>query len=83
MPRLTTATPKYRYHKASGQAVVTIQAKDHNPGPYGTKASKLEYDRFVGEWLAAGRPTAPVAPQHAITVGESLSPSGERSKYAT
>ena len=47
--------PKYRKHKASGQAVVTLSEKDHYLGPYGTNASKLEYDRLIGEWLAGGR----------------------------
>ena len=58
MPRLTDAVPKYRKHKRSGQAVVTICGIDHYLGPHGTKASKLEYDRLITEWFAAGRPTA-------------------------
>lgn len=71
MPVLTVSTPKYRRHKTSGQAVVTIQSKDHYfLGPHGTKASRIEYDRLVGEWLAAGRPAAPSAPQSDITVME-------------
>jgi hypothetical protein len=44
-------------HRASGQAVVTIAGQDHYLGPHGTTASRIEYDRLVGEWLAAGRPT--------------------------
>lgn len=56
MPRLKNFAPKYRRHKASGQAVVTIQGKDHYLGPWGTRTSKREYDRLIGEWLAAGRP---------------------------
>jgi hypothetical protein len=55
MPRLTAATPKYRQHRASGQAIVTIAGKDHCLGPWKTKASKIEYDRLVGEWLAVHR----------------------------
>lgn len=70
MPRLTDSTPKYRRHKASGQAVVTIQGKDHYLGPHGTKASRLEYDRLIGEWLAAGRPAVAVAPAGEITISE-------------
>ena len=61
MPRLTAATPKYRHHRASGQAVVTIAGKDHYLGPWKSKASTVEYDRLIGEWLAAGRPTAQLA----------------------
>lgn len=55
MPKLTKAVPKYRKHRASGQAVVTILGKDHYLGPHGTKASRIEYDRLITEWLAAGR----------------------------
>ena len=47
--------PKYRKHKRSGQAVVTLSDKDFYLGPHGTEVSKLEYDRVVGEWLANGR----------------------------
>ena len=55
MPRLVEATPKYRRHKASGQAIVTIQGHDFYLGPWNSKASKVEYDRIISEWLAAGR----------------------------
>lgn len=55
MPRLVRATPKYCLHRASGQAVVTIQGRDFYLGPHGTQAGKTEYDRLVGEWLAHGR----------------------------
>jgi integrase len=55
MPRLTQAVPKYSKHKASGQAIVSIQGRDFYLGPHGTKASKLEYDRIVNVWLANGR----------------------------
>lgn len=70
MPRLVNVTPKYRRHRASGQAVVTIAGVDHYLGPHGTKASKVEYDRLVGEWLAAGRPVAPAAPPSELTIME-------------
>jgi len=55
MPLLVNRTPTYRRHRPSGQAVVTLNGRDFYLGPYGTKASKAEYDRLVGEWLAAGR----------------------------
>lgn len=61
MPRLVHSVPKYSKHRASGQAVVTIAGVDHYLGPHGTKASHLEYDRLILEWLAAGRPTGPVS----------------------
>jgi hypothetical protein len=56
MPRLSDSIPKYRKHRATGQAVVTLSGRDIYLGPHGTQASKREYDRLTGEWLAAGRP---------------------------
>jgi hypothetical protein len=47
--------PKYRHHKPSGQAVVTLDGHDHYLGRHGTEASKQEYDRLIAEWLASGR----------------------------
>ena len=71
MPRKAgTTTPKYRKHRASGQAVVTISGRDHYLGPFGTKASRVEYDRLIGEWLAAGRPTVEVSAGNDLTITE-------------
>ncbi len=55
MPKLTEATPKYCYHRGSKQAVVYIGGKTHYLGPYGTKASRREYDRLIQAWLDNGR----------------------------
>lgn len=55
MPRLTNSNPKYRRHRASGQAVVTLDGRDFYLGAHGTRTSKAEYDRLIGEWLANGR----------------------------
>src|SRR4051812_10641366 len=55
MPRLTQLSPSYRKHRASGQAVVTLNGQDFYLGTHGTKASRNEYDRVIGEWLANGR----------------------------
>lgn len=55
MPRLSDSLPKYRKHRATGQAVVTLSGRDFYLGPHGTKASRREYDRLIGEWLAVGR----------------------------
>jgi integrase len=72
MPRLTDCLPKYRKHKC-GQAVVTLSGVDLYLGPHGTKASRIEYDRVIGEWLAAGR-QLPVKPNDAaeLTIVELL-----------
>ena len=48
-------TPSYRHHKPTGQAVVTLNGTDYYLGRHDTKASKQEYDRLLGEWLACGR----------------------------
>jgi integrase len=47
--------PKYRHHKPSGQAVVTLGGHDHYLGRWQTPESRAEYDRLIAEWLAAGR----------------------------
>ena len=60
MPRLVSQTPKYRKHRASGQAIVELGGKVHYLGSYGTRASRLEYDRLVMEWLANGRFALPI-----------------------
>jgi integrase len=55
MPPLRNVLPKYRKHRATGQAVVTLSGRDHYLGKHGTAASRSEYDRLIAEWLANGR----------------------------
>jgi integrase len=55
MPKLIKSVPKYRKHKATGQAVVTLDGRDIYLGPWKTKASLAEYDRLIGEWILGGR----------------------------
>ena len=68
MPKLTNARPKYRKHRPSGQAVVTLDGRDHYLGPHGSEASLAAYDRLTGEWLANGRSTD-VSPPEDCSVG--------------
>jgi integrase len=70
MPKLTKSAPKYRLHKCSGQAMVTIAGKDHYLGPYGTDASRREWDRLVSDWLAAGRPVRAIDAATGATLDE-------------
>ncbi|EMI42485.1 hypothetical protein RRSWK_05097 [Rhodopirellula sp. SWK7] len=42
-----------------GQAVVTNAGADRYLGKYGTKSSRMLYDRLIGEWLASGRQPPP------------------------
>ncbi len=72
MPRLTHQVPKYRKHRASGQAIVSIAGQDHYLGPHGTKASHLIYDRLIAEYLAAGRQVIEPERVQSITVVEVL-----------
>ena len=55
VPKLTKSVPKYRRHRASGQAVVSLYGIDYYLGPYRSKASRLEYDRLITEWAQNGR----------------------------
>ena len=53
--RKSRPVPKYRKHKLTGQAVVTLNGGDHYLGPHNSKTSIAEYDRLIAEWLANGR----------------------------
>jgi integrase len=53
MPRQATRIPKYRLHKPSGKAVVTLSGRDIYLGKYGSPESKIEYNRLVAEWQLA------------------------------
>ena len=75
-------TPKYRKHRASGQAIVTLNGKDYFLGPYGTAASEREYDRLIAEWLANGR-RAPVEDNSGVTAMELWPRSGHTPRRTT
>lgn len=45
----------YRFHKASGQGIVTLGGRMVYLGKYGSEASRDEYERVIGEWLAKGQ----------------------------
>ena len=72
MPWPSNHLPKYRKHRASGQAIVSISGQDHYLGPHGTKASHMLYDRLVAEFLAAGRQVIEPVKAKSITVVEVL-----------
>ena len=60
--------PSLRHHKARGLAVVTLGGKDFYYGTFGSTESRREYDRVVGEWLAAYRPPAIGRPPLVLSV---------------
>jgi len=51
------SVPSLCRHKASGQAVVRLDGRDHYLGKYGTPEAQAAYHRLIGEWLAASAPT--------------------------
>ncbi len=61
--------PKYRLHRPSGLAVVTVGGRDVYLGKHGSRESRDEYDRVVGEWLAS-RPARRAARPDDVSVGE-------------
>jgi len=69
MPKLIHAVPKYRLHRGSGQAVVTIDSTDRYLGKFGSQSSHQEYDRLISEWLARRRQSLPDAPD-SLTINE-------------
>lgn len=55
MRKRTPRTPSYRVHRPSGQAIVGIEGKTFYLGPWGSPASREEYDRIIGRWMSNGR----------------------------
>jgi integrase len=51
MPK-TKRKPAYLLHKATGQARVRIDGKDHYLGEYGSPESRDQYEELVNEWFA-------------------------------
>ena len=53
MPNLCSPerVPRYRRHKATGQAVVTIDGRDIYLGKYRSAASREAYKRKIAEWI--------------------------------
>ena len=65
MPR-PSRIPRYLRQPSRNLSNVTIEGKDFYLGPWKSKASYLEYDRIINEWLANGR-RLPVEAAPAIT----------------
>lgn len=57
MARPRAAFPAYCLHKGTGQAVVTLDGREHYLGKHGSDASKLAYERLILQWKELG--TAP------------------------
>ena len=83
MPRLSKSLPKYRKHKASGQALVTLDGKDFYLGPHDSPESHARYYALLAEYNSNGR-RAPESPSHQIdtpvTVGQVVAEWVERGR---
>jgi len=55
MSRLFKKIPSYRLHKASGQAVVTLNGTDVYLGKHGLESSQEVYRKVIAQWLANQR----------------------------
>lgn len=66
---LQRSVPGYRLHKASGQAVVTLDGHDHYLGKHGTPESAQAYEQLVATWLAHGRRLPEEKPQRPMVEG--------------
>lgn len=60
--------PKYRHHKGTGQAVVSIGGKEFYLGAFDTPPSRERYDRLIAEWLANGRLLHPFKQDQTTTI---------------
>src|SRR5262245_56293904 len=47
--------PAYRLHKASGLAYSEDQGKESYFGPYGSRESRQEYQRYIVAWERANK----------------------------
>ncbi len=64
--------PKYRQHAASGQARVTLGARTHYLGVFGSPESREKYDRLIAEWLTSGRQTPRPVQDDSLSISEVL-----------
>jgi len=65
MPRLFHRPPKYRLHKGSSQAIVSIHGKRIYLGAYGTAKSHKRYRELLGSLGIRQSRVGPVHRQHA------------------
>lgn len=69
MPTLKHRLPKYRLHKKSGQAIVTLNGHDIYLGKYKSASSKRKYEQVTGEWQSNGR-KLPLAKEQPVSISE-------------
>jgi hypothetical protein len=52
----TPSLPNYRHYRPKDLAVVRIDGRDHDLGPYGSPESRERYWRLVTDWNLSGAP---------------------------
>ncbi len=72
MPRRKSDVPAKTHHKASGQARVRIDGKDHYLGSWGSPEADERYKRIVAEFLTTGKPPEPSRPAGTPEPGRSV-----------
>ncbi len=77
MPKLKNKVPSYRMHKATGQAVVTLDGRDIYLGAHSSATSREAYQAALNEWLAShsqrsstGSRERDAAPSDGLTIDE-------------
>ena len=69
MDKLPVRIPKYRCHKSTNRAVVTVNGREIYLGVYDSAESRQRYGRLIAEWAATGQPS-PTVGENDITVIE-------------
>ena len=69
MPTTAVSVPQLKKHRSSGRAYVRVEGQFVYLGRYGTAAAREAYDRWIAEWLSAGR-RMPAADDDGLTVAE-------------
>ena len=68
MARPRATFPAYCLHKGTGQAVVTIDGREHYLGTHGTTESRLAYERLLLQWKELGTTPKTRVPARQLTV---------------
>jgi hypothetical protein len=78
--RRRTKIPAYRLHRGTGQAVVTLNGRDHYLGRHGTPESKERYERTISLWLMNRRQLPDAPPVDGRSVGQILDSFGRHAE---
>jgi len=63
-----SSPPSYRLHKASGQAIVTLDGKLIYLGTHGSAESRAKYDHLLSAWLTKRQSSSTPGPKLSLSV---------------